>query len=191
MTNFQSGYAAYGQYLPPHTTSVALSPPTSSYSYLAKQQPATARIDTSLATMSPISSHAREPESTRPSVEPQARSTLGMEQSSARWRATPHLLDDRPTSSSSSMHSGPVDSWTVNPLGIQTNSMHQDQYYPSYHHLTRSPRMSEPLMDLPSHHHLSSPQPRRLYTPIAPQPLEPPRSTGVKRGRSEDQEGKT
>lgn len=87
------------------------------------------------------------------------------------------------------MHSGPVDSWTVNPLGIQTNSMHQDQYYPSYHHLTRSPRMSEPLMDLPSHHHLSSPQPRRLYTPIAPQPLEPPRSTGVKRGRSEDQDG--
>jgi len=43
-------------------------------------------------------------------------------------------------------------------------------------------------MEIPSHHHLSSPQPRRLYTSIAPQPNDPPRSTGVKRGRSEDQD---
>jgi hypothetical protein len=186
--DIQSGYATYGQYLPPHTSSVALSPPTSSYAYLSKQHLPTARIDTTLATMSPISSHAREAESTRPSVEPHAHSTRGIEQSSARWRPSSHLLDERPTSSSSSIHSGPVDSWTVNPLGIQTTHMQHDQYYPSYHHLSRSPRMSEPLMELPSHHHLGSPQPRRLYTPIAPQPLEPPRSTGVKRGRSEDQD---
>jgi len=140
--------------------------------------------------MSPVSTHGRDsvrPESSRPSEEPQANSTRGIEQSSARWRPNPHLLD-RPHSSSSSLHSAPEDpSWTLNPLGIQTPDLHSEQYYPSFQHLNRGPRLSEPLMDLSSHH-LSSQPPRRLYTPIAPQPLEPPRSTGVKRSRDEDDE---
>jgi hypothetical protein len=76
----------------------------------------------------------------------------------------------------------------MNPLGIQTASMHHDQFYSNLQHLTRSPRLSEPLMELPSNH-LTSPQPRRLYTPIAPQPLEAPRSCGVKRGRDEEDDG--
>lgn len=93
---------------------------------------------------------------------------------------------DRPHSSSSSLHSGTVDtSWNMDPLGIQTTTLQHDQYYSTFQHLTRSPRLSEPLMELPSNH-LTSPQPRRLYTPIAPQPLEAPRSSGVKRGRDED-----
>jgi hypothetical protein len=111
-----------------------------------------------------------------------------MEQPSARWRPNSHLME-RPHSSSSSLHSAPVDtSWTMNPLGIQTANMHHDQYYSTFQHMARSPRLSEPLMELPSNH-LTSPQSRRLYTPIAPQPLEAPRSSGTKRTRDEEDEG--
>jgi hypothetical protein len=140
--------------------------------------------------MSPISAHARDsvlPESSRPSEEPPSHHGHTHEPS-ARWRPNSHLLE-RPQSSSSSIHSAPLDaSWAMNPLGIQTSNMQHDQYYSTFPHLTRSPRLSEPLMELPSNH-LTSPQPRRLYTPIAPQPLEAPRSSGVKRARDDDDEG--
>jgi hypothetical protein len=177
--------------MPPHTSSITLSPPpTSTYSYLTKAPTSTARIETSAAAMSPISTHARDsvlPESSRPSEEPPSNPAHALEPSSARWRPTSHLLE-RPQSSSSSLHSAPLDaSWALNPLGIQTAHMQPDHYYSTFPHLTRSPRLSEPLMELPSNH-LTSPQPRRLYTPIAPQPLEAPRSSGVKRSREDDDE---
>jgi hypothetical protein len=75
----------------------------------------------------------------------------------------------------------------MNPLGIHGNNMPHDYHYSTYPGLSRSPRLSEPLMELPSHL-LSSPQPRRMYTPIAPQPHETPRSHGMKRSRDDDDE---
>ncbi len=53
--------------------------------------------------------------------------------------------------------------------------------------MAHSPGMSEPLLELPSSH-LPSPQPRRLYTPIAPQPIDTPRSHAFKRSRDEEDE---
>ena len=47
--------------------------------------------------------------------------------------------------------------------------------------------MSEPTVDLQSNH-MASPQPRRIYTPIAPLPLETPRSHGTKRLREVEEE---
>lgn len=186
----QTGYAAYGQYMPPHTSSITLSPPASTYAYVGKQSVSSKRIEPSAVAMSPISTHTRDsvlPESTRPSEEPQSNPTRALDQSAARWRPTSHLLE-RPPSSSSSLQSAPVENpWTLNPLGIQTSNMHHDHYYPSYQHLARSPRLNEPVIELPSNH-LASPQPRRLYTPIAPQPIETPRSSGMKRAREEDEE---
>jgi hypothetical protein len=191
MPEFQSGYAAYGQYVPPHTSSITLSPSTPAYHYLENEPTTRARIELSATAMSPVSSRARDsrlPKATGPSEEPLVHSTHLMEQPSARWRPNSHLME-RPHSSSSSLHSAPLESsWTMNPLGIQTANMHHDQFYSTLQHLTRSPRLSEPLMELPSNH-LTSPQPRRLYTSIAPQPLEPPRSTGAKRGRDEEDDG--
>jgi hypothetical protein len=140
--------------------------------------------------MSPVSAHARDsvlPESTRPSEEPQSNPSRAIEQPAARWRPNSHLME-RPHSSSSSLQSGSVDAWTMNPLGIQATSLHHDQYYSTFQHLTRSPRQDEPLIELASSHQ-PSPQSRRLYTPIAPQPLEVPRSSGVKHAREEDDEG--
>jgi hypothetical protein len=177
--------------MPPHTSSITLSPPpTSTYTYLGKAPMSGNRVETSAVAMSPISAHARDsvlPESSRPSEEPQSNPGRATEQPSARWRGNPHFME-RPQSSSSSLHSAPVDaSWTMNPLGIQTASLHHDQYYTPFQHMTRSPRLSEPLVELPSNH-FTSPQPRRFYPPIAPQPLEVPRSSGVKRERDDDDE---
>ena len=72
----------------------------------------------------------------------------------------------------------------MNPLGIHAS---HDPYYPAFPTTTRSPCRNGPLIELPSNH-LTSPQPRRMYTPIAPQPMEAPRSHGVKRLREEDDE---
>jgi hypothetical protein len=173
-----------------HTPSVTLSPPpTFTYHHLARAPILTAQIEKPAATMSPTSAHARNsvlPESSRPSEDPQSDHGHILEPS-ARWRPESHLMG-RPRSSSSSLRSAPLDaSWTMSPLGIQTANMQHDQYYSNFPHLTRSPRLSEPLMGLPSNH-LTSPQLRRSYTPIAPQPLEAPRSSGVKRARDDDDE---
>ncbi|KAH8716747.1 hypothetical protein GQ44DRAFT_660264 [Phaeosphaeriaceae sp. PMI808] len=186
----RNGYTAYGQYMTPQTSSMTLSSNTASYSYAGKAPMSTKRIETSVVALSPVSVHTRDnvvPRSRRPSEEPQVNPTRAIEQPSARWIPNSHLLE-RPHSSSSSLHSGPVDpSWAMSPLGIQPVNMPHDQYYSTFQHLARSPRLSEPLMEVPSNH-LSSPQSRRLYTPIAPQPLEAPRSSGLKRTRDEDEE---
>ena len=70
----------------------------------------------------------------------------------------------------------------MNALGIHGN---HEAYYPAFP--THSPRVSEPSTELSSSH-MPSPQPRRMYTPIAPLPLETPRSHGTKRQREDDEE---
>ncbi|KAL5113237.1 hypothetical protein ACEQ8H_008891 [Pleosporales sp. CAS-2024a] len=188
----QTGYAAYAHYLPPHTASITLSHPASTYSYVGKPSPplSTHRIETSAVAMSPVSAHARDsvlPESSRPSEEPQPNPPRAPDQSFARWRPNSHLLD-RPHSSSCTLRSAPVEpAWTMDSLALQPASLHHDQFYQPYQHLTRSPRLSEPMLELLSNH-LASPQPRRLYPAIAPQPLEAPRSTALKRSRDDDEE---
>jgi hypothetical protein len=90
---------------------------------------------------------------------------------------------DRSHSSSDSLHSATVDgSWTMNALGIHAN---HETYYPSFP--THSPRLSEPSTELSSNQ-MASPQPRRMYTPIAPLPLETPRSHGTKRVKEEGED---
>ncbi|KAI8932462.1 hypothetical protein NX059_010647 [Plenodomus lindquistii] len=93
---------------------------------------------------------------------------------------------DRPRSScNTSLHRDPIEStWSTNPLGIHTS---HNSFYPSFPTMSRSPRLSEPLMELPSTH-LTSPQNRRIYTPIAPLPVKTPRSHVTKRPREDDEE---
>lgn len=72
----------------------------------------------------------------------------------------------------------------MNPLGISAPGMPQHYYpsptYPPLRH--RSPRLSEPAMELAGD--LATPQPRRMYTPIAPNP----RTSAPKRSREDDDE---
>jgi hypothetical protein len=173
--------------MPPHTSAINLSPPASAFSYPAKAQVSTTQTDLSSA-VSPGTVYSRDsvvPESARPSVEPQSDARGALHQSTSRLRKQSYLLMDRPNSSSSSLHSAPLDvSWTMNnPLGISTH----DSYYPAFPSLARSPRMSEPIIDI-QNTHMASPQQRRMYTPIAPLPLETPRSHGTKRLREVEEE---
>ena len=173
--------------MPSQTSALNLSPPTSAFSYSAKPPVSTNHVDPSAA-ISPGTVYSRDsavPESTRPSEEPQstdARSAL--QHTTSHLTRQSHLMD-RPHSSSGSMHTGTVDvSWTMNPLGIHSN---QESYYPAFPTMTHSPRLSEPSIDVPSNQ-MASPQPRRMYTPIAPMLLGTPWSHGTKRFREEEEE---
>ncbi|RAR09337.1 ER lumen protein retaining receptor [Stemphylium lycopersici] len=182
----ETSYASYSHYMPPHTSSVNLSPPTPSFPYTAKSSVSAAQMDPSV-TMSPGTVYSREsvlPDSSRPSEEPQSDIRNSLHQSSSRMKRQSHLLD-RNHSNPGSLHSPALDVFsTMNPLGIHTN---HDSYYPAFQTLTHSPRLSVSSVELPSHQ-MASPQPRRMYTPIAPQPHETPRSHGTKRYHEEDEE---
>lgn len=98
-------------------------------------------------------------------------------------QSSPHLsveqMPARPRSATAQ-----YSSWTVNPLGISTPSMHQNFYSsPTFPPLRgRSPRLSEPAMELPSDFTSHA---RRLYAPIAPHP-QGPRTSAPKRSREDD-----
>ncbi|KAF2124433.1 hypothetical protein P153DRAFT_379528 [Dothidotthia symphoricarpi CBS 119687] len=188
--HIESGYNLYDQYIPPHTSSITLSPPTPTSSYVGKLSVPLARMNSSLAAFSPASVYSRDsvvPESRRPSEEPQSDPNCMREKSSTSLNIGSHPID-RPHSSPNLLQPVPVAaSWTSSPFGIHTPTMQHDSYYPTFPSLIRNPRLSEPLLELPSNH-LASPQPRRLWTPIAPQPMEAPRSSTIKRHREEDGE---
>ena len=68
-------------------------------------------------------------------------------------------------------------SWAVDSLGIHTPS---DSYYANF---TQHFRAAESKMEMPQ----PTPEPRQGFTPIAPQPVEKPRSTTAKRSREDDE----
>lgn len=74
-------------------------------------------------------------------------------------------------------------SWAVDSLGIHTPSQQSDSYYTDFAQHVRGLRTGERPIELP----LSAPQPRRVFTPIAPQPVDTPRSMVAKRPRDEDE----
>lgn len=171
--------------MPSHTTATTLSSPTPAFAYSTKPPSSTAQTDPLPSAISPVSVYSGDSvvsHSGRPSEEPQPDLSCPVRPPMARLRTSSHLMD-RPHSSSGVLHPTPIEvSWPMNPVGI--HSPH-DSYYPSFPTMARSPRLSEPLMELPSNH-LASPQPRRLYHPIAPQPMDAPRSHGTKRSRDEE-----
>lgn len=89
---------------------------------------------------------------------------------------------DRSHNNLDSLPSAAVDGPWMNALGIHSS---HDAYYSAFP--THSPQLSEPSTELSSNQ-MTSPQPRRLYTPIAPLPLETPRSHATKRYREDDEE---
>ncbi|KAG9194365.1 hypothetical protein G6011_04400 [Alternaria panax] len=178
----ETSYAPYNHYMPPHTSSINLSPHAPAFHHSARAPVSTPQ---SLATISPGTIYSRDsvvPKSARPSEEPQSDARSIPQQSTSRLRRQSHLMD-QPHSGSDSLHSATVEnSWTVNALGIHSN---HEVFYPTY--TTHSPRLSEPSIELSSSQ-MTSPQPRRVYTPIAPLPLETPRSHGTKRFREDEEE---
>lgn len=173
--------------MPPHTASINFSPATSTFGYPGKITASTSQLDRVVVANSPSSMYSGDsvaPDSTRLSEEPHHNSSAAVQQSTARLKAQSHMTEQH-HSNSSSMNRAPIEvPWTMNPLGIHSS---HDSYYPTFPISTHSPRLAEPLIELPSNH-LTSPHSRRVYTPIAPLPLDPPRSHRLKRPREEDEE---
>ncbi|KAF2201007.1 hypothetical protein GQ43DRAFT_372497 [Delitschia confertaspora ATCC 74209] len=180
----EPAYPSYGYdqaYATPLTSSSTFSPPTSApadFSNLSKGSP--------LATFSPVSHYSRlsdhgdfkdhYPDAPKNSIE---------------LPLAPHLQLEtnppaRPRSSPSTFAPNQDLPWAMNPLGISTPPMHPHLYASSpYIPLQdRNPRLSEPAMDIPSD--LATPQPRRMYAPIAPHPVMP-RTSHPKRARDDDE----
>lgn len=74
-------------------------------------------------------------------------------------------------------------SWSIDPLGIHTPSVQSDSYYANFAQHIRGLRSGETCIEMP----LTAPQPRRVFTPIAPQPIDTPRSMAAKRPRDDDE----
>ncbi|KAF2875780.1 hypothetical protein BDV95DRAFT_674876 [Massariosphaeria phaeospora] len=192
----ETGYGpvSYDQpYVTPHTSSVTFSPPTQ----FSKANDAPLPLAKTEANFSPASEYSRVSDGGQPDYVRQAEDSY--EHARLTTELPAHLQESnapaRPHSSPSTFtpnhpSSGPVDyHWTMNPLGISTPNMHE-HYYPTtqYAHVrTRSPRLSEPAMELPLD--LAAPQPRRMYTPIAPHPIGPQRMTSVPKRARDDDEG--
>lgn len=186
----ETSYTTYAQYMAPQTSPTTVLPSAPSYGYPAKRLGSSRRSDqsgqpgTATSPSSAYSTDSAVPDSARPSEEPQRDRNSVAQQPTTRLRAQSHLMD-RPHNITNSLHRDPIESpWSTNPLGI--HSPH-NSYYSSFPTMSRSPRLSEPLLELPSNH-LTSPQYRRTYTPIAPLPTEAPRSDGVKRSREDEEE---
>ncbi|KAL6707025.1 hypothetical protein ACN47E_004975 [Coniothyrium glycines] len=178
-------YTSYSHYMPPQTTSVNASPSSRTLWDSRKA---------SLPIATLHQSGARDNSSPRVRQENvrlnHARSSDEPHDSPDRdpWQTTTQLhaqsgLMGRPRSSSGSLHGVSIEApWTLNPLGIHSP---QDSYYSVFPDITCSPRPSKQLIELASSY-LASPQPRRIYTSIAPQPHETSRSHMSKRAREDD-----
>jgi hypothetical protein len=100
----------------------------------------------------------------------------------------PHSSPSSFTPNPNQTSNGPVDfNWTMNPLGISTAV--QEQYYPESTYSTIRPNCSRWVEPQPAGlpNSIFAPQPRRMYTPIAPHPLGPQRTSIPKRTLDEDE----
>lgn len=172
--------------MPPQTTSIGLPPPTPVMQYSGKSSVSATQVEPLPAAVSPVSAYSRDSAvlaSTRSSEEPQPDLNAAAKRPMKHLRGQSHLVDRSPSSSGTVRPVPAEASWAMDPLGIHSS---HETYYSPFPTMTPSPRLSEPLLDQLPSAHLTSPQPRRMYTPIAPQPMEVPRSHGVKRAAAED-----
>lgn len=122
-------------------------------------------------------------DSSRQSVELPQTSDATSQRSPNHRKAESHGQQS-PHGSFSALQSVPsTSSWSVDSLGIHTPSVQSDSYYANFAQHIRGPRTGETFIDMP----LTAPQPRRVFTPIAPQPMDTLRSMAAKRSRDDDE----
>lgn len=162
-----------------------MSSPTTAYPYMAKHSISTSQLDPT-ATMSPGTVYSRESVATEPaspSEEPRSDTRTSLHQSTLRLGQQSHMPERNHTNLGSLNSTTANVSWAMNPLGIHSN---HESFYSAFSTLNHSPRLVEPSVELP--HQMASPQPRRMYTPIAPLPQEVPRSHSIKRYHEDEEE---
>jgi hypothetical protein len=172
-----TSYAPFNQFVP-HTSSIGLSQPTSAF-----LQAGEAHHDLSRA-ISPTSVYSRNSlncDSTRVSEEPPFYSHP---KTVAHFENQQHNRDHFGSRMNMSQ-STPV-SWAINALGINTPAMQPDLYQTPYPQGFQNPFLGSAVEKAPSSH-LISPQPRRIFTPIAPQITDITNQLTAKRQRDEEE----
>jgi hypothetical protein len=162
-----------------------MSSPATTFPYMTKHSISTTQLDPS-GTMSPGTVYSRESVATEPaspSEEPRSDARTSLHQSTMRLGQQSHMPERNHTNLGSLNSTTANVSWAMNPLGIHSG---HESYYSAFSAMNHSPRMVEPSVELP--HQMASPQPRRMYTPIAPLPQEAPRSHSIKRYHEDEEE---
>ncbi|KAF3039767.1 hypothetical protein E8E12_008301 [Didymella heteroderae] len=178
-------YNGYDHYIPPRS-SIVLSPRSSTYPQGTLVPSSTAHADSSARVLSPVPVYPQSSllgESARQSVE------LPRTSDSTSQRSPNHVESDShgrqsTHGGSSVLQSVPgTSSWSVDSLGIHTPSVQSDSYHARFAQHIRVLRTGEASIEMP----LTTPQPRRVFTPIAPQPIDTPRSMVIKRSRDDEE----
>ncbi|KAF9690516.1 hypothetical protein EKO04_011367 [Ascochyta lentis] len=175
----------YEHYLVPRPSAV-LSSPTPTFSQAAQIPSSTAQADTLARGISPLPVYPQRSLQcgpAQPSVELAPASETASQLSPAHLKVEPHGQESSHGSFSVLQSIPSTSSWAVDPLGIHTPTLQTNSYYSNSTQHIRGLRSGETAAELP----LNAPQPRRVFTPIAPQPTDTPRSMVAKRGRDDDE----
>ncbi|KAF1930593.1 uncharacterized protein M421DRAFT_3630 [Didymella exigua CBS 183.55] len=178
-------YTGYEQYNPPRSSEV-LSPHSSTYRHGSQVSSLTAPTDSSARVISPVPVYPHSSllsETAQQSVELQQASDVASQRSPNHAKVESH---GQPPSHGTFSVLQPVPSpsaWSIDSLGIHTPSLQSDSYFANFTQHQRGLRSGEGSIEMA----LTAPQPRRVFTPIAPQPIDTPRSMAAKRSRDDDE----
>ncbi|KAL1643162.1 hypothetical protein SLS61_009362 [Didymella pomorum] len=178
-------YTGYGRYIPPQS-SVVLSPRSSTYPQGTQLPSSTAHADSSARVLSPVPVHPQSSllgKSGRQSVELPQPSDASSQRSPNHIKVASHGQQSSHGTFSVLQSVPSTSSWSIDPLGIHTPSVPSDSYYASFAQDIRGLRTGETSIEML----LTAPQPRRVFTPIAPQPVDTPRIMAAKRSRDDDE----
>lgn len=146
----------------------------------------TTHADSSARVLAPVPVYPQSSllsESGRQSVELPQTSDASLQRSPNHVKVEPHGQQSSHGTFSVLQSVPSTSSWSIDPLGIHTPSVPSDSYYANFAQHIRGLRTGEASIEMP----LTAPQPRRVFTPIAPQPIDTPRSLAVKRPRDDDE----
>ncbi|KAJ8106023.1 hypothetical protein OPT61_g9818 [Boeremia exigua] len=179
-------YTGYEPYVPPRSSAI-LSSTTPAFSHAGQAPISIAHVESSTGLLSPRPNYRRSSllkESAHQSVELPTRSDSTSERSPMHVKADVH--DHESARGGFPMVQPALGSspWSVDPLGIQTPSLQSEAYYTNFAQHVRSTGHGERSMEMTP----TGPHARRGFTPIAPQPMDTPRSMAAKRCR-EDGDG--
>ncbi|KZM25825.1 uncharacterized protein EKO05_0002552 [Ascochyta rabiei] len=184
VTNSDYQYT-YEHYLAPRS-SVALSSPTPAFSQAAQVPSSVTHTETSVRKISPLRGYPQRSSLSglvQQSVELPPASEATSQQSPTRLKVESHDQESSHGSFSVLQSVPGMSSWAVDSLGIHTPTLQTNSYYANFAQHIRGPRTGETTAELL----LNAPQPRRVFTPIAPQPIDTPRSMAAKRSRDDDE----
>lgn len=177
-------YTGYEQYMAPHRSSVVLSPPTPTFSQSAHVPPSVSQADSSAKVLSPVPVYPQSSLLSEPAqqpIEPAPTSNRTSQRFPKHLKADSHGQESS-HGTFSVLQPTPSTSWAIDSLGIHTPLVQPKSYYTNFtQHIGL--HTGETSVEVPS----TVSQPRRVFTPIIPQPIDNARSIAPKRARDDDE----